>query len=350
MYDYGIPKLGYSFEYINLYETLVRSEKYSVSFFPYDVIMRKIGRKKMNVQLLNAIKDFGPDLSFFVLFTDEIMRETIKNITEKSGSITLNWFTDDHWRFQNYSRYWAPLFHWAVTTDSDSVEKYHRIGYHNIIESQWGFNHFIYKHYNIPQDYDVTFIGQVHSDRKNFIDYLYQSGIEVNCWGKGWKNGRLEFNEMVKMFSRSKINLNFTQSSLMFRLKPIIKIFLNRRADNSIHLNNIFNVTRNIADIKNMHKTQIKARIFEITGSGGFLLTQDVAHLTEYFVPGKEIEIFNDADELLEKIKYYLNNDEKRENIRRAGHKRAISEHSFEQRLMNIFYTLGLFNKYDNKN
>jgi len=241
------------------------------------------------------------------------------------------------------------LFHWAVTTDADSVEKYYQIGYNNIIKSQWGFNHYIYKHYDLPQNYDVTFIGQVHSDRKRFINHLYQSGINVNCWGKGWKNGRLEFDEMVKMFSRSKINLNFTQSSLMSGIKPIIKIFLNRRADSSIHFNNISNVTRNITAITDMHKAQIKARIFEITGSGGFLLTQDVANLSEYFVPGKEIEIFRDANELVDKIKYYLNDDEKRENIRQAGYKRAISEHSFERRLMNIFRTLGLFNKYDEK-
>ncbi len=64
-----------------------------------------------------------PDLSFFVLFEDEIEPETIERVS-RAGGPTVNWFTDDHWRFDRFTRHFAPAFDWSVTTDRDSLPKY----------------------------------------------------------------------------------------------------------------------------------------------------------------------------------------------------------------------------------
>ena len=34
---------------------------------------------------------------------------------------------DDHWRFENYSKYWAKNYTYYVTTDRDSLNKYKKI-------------------------------------------------------------------------------------------------------------------------------------------------------------------------------------------------------------------------------
>jgi hypothetical protein len=39
-------------------------------------------------------------------------------ISNNTDIITLSWFCDDHWLFDNYSRYLVPYFNWAVTTDN----------------------------------------------------------------------------------------------------------------------------------------------------------------------------------------------------------------------------------------
>ncbi len=340
--DYGNPALGRSFEYVNFFDTLNRSGNYKVDMFLIDEVMREVGREKMNIQLLHTIERIKPHCCFFVLFTDEIKKETIREITEKSGSITFNWFGDDHWRFNNYSRFWAPLFHWVSTTDSASVEKYLEIGYQNIIKTQWGFNHHLYRHFDIPVDRWVTFVGQVHSQRRKIIYQLKQRGVVIECWGRGWKNGRLSQDEMIRMYSRSKINLNFTESSIALRWKPIIKVFLNRRADDSLHLNSPTTMVQNTIALTSRRRSQIKARNFEIPGSGGFLLTQYADDLEKYFVPGKEIAIFSNADDLKEKIQYYLKHEKEREDIRLAGYRRALREHTFEQRFREIFQAMGL--------
>jgi spore maturation protein CgeB len=341
-YDYGKPELGFSYEYFNLYESLVRSEYYKVDFFPFDEIMREVGRDNMNKRLLETVQKLKPDCCFFVLFTDEIKKETIKTISEKSGSVTFNWFCDDHWRFNIFSKYWAPMFNWVSTTDSSAVDKYLKMGFKNIIKTQWGFNLFQYQKHDLFQDYDVTFIGQVHSSREKFVRELKKNNINIECWGKGWSNGRIDQAQMIKTYSRSKINLNFTESSLVPGWKSFAKVLISRRADNKLRINSPAQMIQNICVISTDRPAQIKARNFEIPGNGGFLLTQNADNLDEYFVPGKEITLFSDIVDLKDKIKYYLNHDEERENIRQAGFRRTLNDHTYEKRLYNIFQTMRL--------
>ena len=336
-YDYGVPSHGLSFEYINFYDTLSRMINLTVDLFPFDEIMCNHGRDKMNNLLIETVHNTKPDVCFFFLFTDEIKKETIQIITEREQTITLNWFADDHWRFNSFSKYWAPLLNWSVTTDHKAVEKYQNIGCHNVIQSQWGFNHHLYKPVAISRDYAVTFVGQVHSNRKRFINKITNAGINVECWGRGWRNGRLNQDEMIALYSRSKINLNFTESSSGLRLKSIAKALLTRRADNNYRVNSPSEVSAHLTTLFGDRRQQIKGRNFEIPGSGGFLLSQHADKIEEYFVPDREIAIFSSEDELFEKIQYFLNHDSERESIRLAGHERAIKEHTFQKRFDDIF-------------
>ena len=339
--DYGIPSRGFSFEYLNTYQTLINMRGIEADLFPFDEVMRKLGRVKMNIQLLDLVESVKPDICFFTLFTDEIMQSTIKQISD-NNVITLNWFGDDHWRFDSFSRHWAPLFSWSITTDRNAYQKYKNIGLHNIILCQWGFNHYLYQPSKSSYQYDVTFIGQVHSRRIGFIESLRNSGINVECWGNGWPNGRIDQREMIRIYSQSRINLNFTDSSPDFKLKPLMKAIITRRADDSFRLNSLTEMKAHILTLFMPRTQQIKGRNFEIPGTGGFLITQNAPGLDSYFRPEKEIVIFTGTEDLIEKVKFYLNNDEKRENIRHNGHMRAVKEHSFQTRLESLFSAIGI--------
>lgn len=341
-YDYGQPDRGFSYEYLNFFETLRQMERVEVEFFGFDEVMRKEGRTRMNAHLIETVETRKPDICFFVLFTDEIEHRTIRFISEKSNSLTLNWFGDDHWRFRVFSRKYAPYFHWVATTDSSAVEKYQGIGCRNVINTQWGFNPHLYKRFDARQEYDVTFIGQVHSRRRQIVEQMAKAGIEVQCWGRGWAPGRLSHGDMVKMYSRSKINLNFTESSVALGLKPLAKVFINRRADSSISVNGLGQMWDSLSVLRTERRPQIKGRNFEIPGSGGFLLTSNADNLDEYFVPEKEIALFSGIDDLIDKARYYLAHADEREAIRRAGYKRALCDHTYEQRFRQIFEKVGL--------
>lgn len=75
------------------------------------------------------------------------------------------------------------------------------------------------------------------------------------------------------------------------------------------------------------------ARDFRVTGSGGFLLTEDVDGIEELFDIGKEIETYKTPQECLEKINYYLENENKRKEIAENGYMRSQRDHTFRKRI-----------------
>lgn len=340
-YDYGQPARGFSYEYVNFLGTIRQMSGIRAEFFPFDVVMRESGRAEMNRRLLHTVDELQPGLCCFVLFTDEIAQKTIGRISERGDVVTLNWFGDDQWRFPSFSRFFAGVFHWVVTTDSGAVEKYRALGCRNVIKTQWGFNPLVCVRAAVRQEFDVTFVGQVHSRRRQFVEKMRNSGIDVHCWGQGWEAGRLSQEEMVAMYSRCKVNLNFTESSVVFAWKPIAKILVNRRADDSLLANTPPKMWGHLRALFGNRHPQIKGRNFEIPGSGGFLITGHADNLEEYFVPGKEIVVFDNLDDLMEKVRYYLVHDEEREVLREAGFARARRDHTYEQRFRTIFNAIG---------
>lgn len=344
-YDYGMPARGFSYEHNNFYDSLTKMEdgRHDVVYFPFDEIMREVGRDEMNKKLIEAVDKESPDLCFFALFTDEIKQSTIQHITDSGKTVTHNWFSDDHWRFHTFSKHWAPLFNWVSTTDSEAPAKYKKVGVGNVIKTQWACNHFLYKRTGRELGHDVTFVGQAHSNRKKVIKALEDAGVRVECWGGGWANGRIGQEDMVRLFGESRINLNLTMSSGTLRLKPAAKIFLNRRADDTYQLRNPLSWpahTRSL--LVDKRRRQIKGRNFEVPGAGGFLLTEAADNLDEYYVDGKEIVVFRDMTDLIEKAKYYLAHERERAKIAEAGYQRTLREHTYEKRFRAIFKEMGL--------
>lgn len=339
-YDYGDPRRGECYEYRNMFGTLQHMAGVQAEFFAFDVLLRERGRAAMNRALEDRVRSSHPDVCFFALFTDEIDRRTIERISGMTA--TVNWFADDHWRFDGFSRFWAPSFHSVVTTDRDSVSRYHHAGIRNVILSQWAFNHFVPGNDGASQDLGVTFVGQVHSTRQALVHRLQREGIDVKAWGKGWPAGRLGGGDLATLYARSAINLNFSESSVVLDLRSVAKIFISRRADDSMHLRGIRAMAGHARHVLRRPRPQIKGRTFEVPGAGGFLLTGAAEHLDSYLVPGKEVAVFHDADELVERTRYYLSNPEEREAVRRAGHERVLREHTYEQRFLVIFKEMGL--------
>ncbi|MBI4417779.1 MAG: glycosyltransferase [Ignavibacteriales bacterium] len=340
-YDYGDPRLGDCYEYSNFHDTLARMPGVTVEDFPYDEILRQEGKKVMNERLRSTARQ-RPDLYFFVLFTDEFFHETVDWLTRHSGALTLNWFGDDHWRFDLHSRFWAPLFTWVITTDQKAVDRYRAIGVNNVILSQWGFNHHLMDGTLVREELDVSFVGRTTPGRKAILRRLQKEGIDVTVWGRGWKNGRLSPGDMIQTFKRSRINLNFTESMGGLQPRTLAKAFLARRADQTISLRPLREVGPAVRLLLSRPRPQIKGRNFEIPGHGGFLLTSAAEGLDRYYSPGREIEVWNDPNELVQKIRYYLTHGVERNRMKEEGRRRTLAEHTYERRFREIFRTMGI--------
>lgn len=318
-YDYGDPSRGYSFEHTNFYGTLV-GMGHEVIYFDFLSEFDRLGRRDMNIQLLQMAEGERPDILFCVLYQDQLDIDVITRISTEMETVTFNWFCDDHWRFDKFSRHWAPAFNWVSTTDSRAIPKYQRIGYKNVIKTQWACNHFQYQRLGLPLHYDVTFVGQPHGTRRATIASLRKAGIDVRTWGHGWENGRLEQDDMIRVFNQSRINLNLSNAS----------VATGRMG------------WRRMIKRQTLPPNQIKGRNFEIPGCGGFLLTDKADDLDTYYAEGREIGVFSTPTDLVEKIRYFLDHDQERGEIAAAGYQRTLAEHTYERRFTEIFATMGL--------
>ena len=152
-----------------------------------------------------------------------------------------------------------------------------------------------------------------------------------------WDNNRIEQDDLVNLFNNSAVNLNFSESSFTFDLRSMIKIFFSKNSLNKIKINSILKIKKNILNIKNLKRKQIKARVFERVGSGGFLLTEYAENLEDYFDLEKEICTFQSDQELKDKLKFYKYRSKERNEILEKGYNRAINDHTYEKRFNLIF-------------
>lgn len=80
----------------------------------------------------------------------------------------------------------------------------------------------------------------------------------------------------------------------------------------------------------------INYRTFETCGCGTFLLTNYTPNLEKLFDIGNEIVVYNDLEDLDKKVTYYLENEEEREAIAKAGYQRAIKNHTYDVRALQL--------------
>lgn len=74
-------------------------------------------------------------------------------------------------------------------------------------------------------------------------------------------------------------------------------------------------------------------RLFEATGVGTLLITDWKENLHEMFELGKEIVAYRTPEECMELVNYYLDHDEERESIARAGQQRTLRDYTYYQRM-----------------
>lgn len=145
--------------------------------------------------------------------------------------------------------------------------------------------------------------------------FLANNGIKVTIFGGGWDTAP-----------------NWVQSSSLDIQNRIIR---NEEFLDVLHKSKIaLNFLRKFND------DVTNTRSFVIPASGAFMLSERSNAHKKYFIEGKEAEFFSTQEELLEKVQYYLTNDEEREKIASNGLRRAQTSgydyHSQLQKMIDI--------------
>ncbi|MFM8316226.1 MAG: glycosyltransferase [Deltaproteobacteria bacterium] len=86
----------------------------------------------------------------------------------------------------------------------------------------------------------------------------------------------------------------------------------------------------------------LNCRAFEIAGAAGLQLIEYRPAISRCFEPGTELLTFSTKDELIGLIERAQKNPSQMLKIREAGAKRALSHHTYQHRLTDIFKTIGV--------
>lgn len=139
----------------------------------------------------------------------------------------------------------------------------------------------------------LTFIGAHHPLKL----YTYKQNSSFSPKGVINMGPARYYSEMPLIFKLSKINLNITLRSI-------------QRA--------------------------IPLRVYDIFGAGGFLLSNYQHDLAYHFVPGEDFVYFENRKDLLDKINYYLVNENERLEIAKNAHRKIQEQHTFDVRVKEI--------------
>jgi spore maturation protein CgeB len=163
-----------------------------------------------------------------------------------------------------------------------------------------------------PTSYGAVFVGgltHLHV-RGNEVIRRTAERVDLDVWGYGFEDLPPD-SPILRRFHGEAWGLD------MYNVFKTAKIVINRHGE----------VAENYA--ANM-------RLFEATGVGSLLITDEKDNLGELFEIGREIETYADADELIAKIEYFLAHEEQRARIARAGQARTLREHTFLHRMREL--------------
>lgn len=146
-------------------------------------------------------------------------------------------------------------------------------------------------------DCDVVFIGHHEPDgREHFLKEIVRRGVNFKLFGPGkdWVNVATQVKELQQFVPVTPLwGQDYNKALCASRIALCFLSKLNRDT-----------YTR---------------RCFEIPASGTFMLSEYTDDLASLYKEGEEIEFFRSKAEMLEKIDYYLKNDEKRKQIALGG-------------------------------
>ena len=303
------------------------------------------------------------DLFFGYLMEGMVVPEVIDDI-RRSGALTCNFSCNNAHQFSLVEKI-AQHFDICLHSEKDVSAKFLDVGA-SPIWFPMAANPKYYRPYDVPRVIDVAFVGLCYARRPYYIWHLLEHGVDVKLWGPGWslKPDKLILRKIVRWARRNKLALNSMiawspeeRHCLSGKLCDIDILDRLRKAYGT-NLGNPLSDTEMICkyseakislgflEVLEEHsaagrvKQHIHLREFEAPMCGALYFTGWCEEIAEFYEPDKEIVVYRNEHELLDKVQYYLSHPIEGEKIREAGRNRALKEHTYTKRFENLFKEL----------
>ena len=241
-------------------------------------------------------------------------------------------------------------------------------------------------------DCDISFIGSTYEEKCKYNDIVkdlsdftkgYVDGLiaaQINVYGYNFLEDAMT-DEFVKQFKKevgwyplgedyteddkaiiadTYIGYKCTEQERFMTLKNISEHFkldlwtlsdtkrfpkanVRGGADSVTMMPKIFKCSKiNLSMTNRPIRTGMPLRMFDTMGAGGFLLSNFQAEIPEYFEIGKDLEVYESQEDLLNKIAYYLEHEDERKEIAKNGQEKVKNEHSYKLKIQKIMEMAGI--------
>lgn len=232
--------------------------------FKFNLFYYFFGRLNIKKSILKKIEN--NDYKFIIFTKSSILNPVIfKYITTKVYYFFFDTIDEinkfnliDHFRFSENSYVISRIMSKKLNKKYDLKTKYCPQFFNS---SSW------YPLTNVKKDIDVLFVGSKLKERENYINFLEINNVNIFKFGIGWNNQPIFGKDLLELFSRSKIILNFTRD-----------------------------------------RDSFSVRVYHIMASKGFMLSTYSNELRKSFIRGRHFDDFQNKEDCLYKIKYYLKN------------------------------------------
>ncbi len=280
---------------------------------------KKIGNKFSNkfhlYRSLNVIKEFNPDLVFFVAasFIPEEYYLFFKENLSKSKFFA---WEGDGGSINSSLSYLSKYLDFYFDASPDGVKK-SLLGIRNIDSLSFSANINVFRNYNYERQNKTYFCGNLNTDRNDFISKLYKYEL------------------ILKGFNWDKLNATKNNFIISNRLVNQCELI----SDYNSYISGLNITQKEVSG----YSSGLNMRGFEIPSCGMLLINDYRENLGDYFDLENEICMYHNIEELktiLDKLSKYPKEFEK---IRLNGYKRVVAEHSYEHRMKKVLEVYSQF-------
>lgn len=170
------------------------------------------------------------------------------------------------------------------------------------------------------RDIDVIFVGALYLDKMPFLAAIRKA------FGR-----RFQIHGLATWKKNLYFNLKYRAPAWVspIRFEDYVPLYRRARIGVNAHLRGKYTVGN--------------YRMFDLPGNGVMQITDGSEYVSSFYVPGREVETYEDADEVIRKIDHYLTHPKECEAIAREGYRRAMADHRIGKRLRDLREVLSPF-------
>ncbi len=267
----------------------------------------------------------------------------------------------------------------AWHAERDARESYLRVGANPIWVQMAADPDFYHPVSGRQRQSKAVFVGQKYADRERWLAEVINAKLPIDVYGSGWKpepDSQVTGDDQSHYLGRRAVRpgsvssyarraaqefrsggllggiQRVRQQAVLRResraIAEIIKPHIQGRAADLAEVLARYEVCLNFSNVWADGRPgsrlipHVRLRDFEGPMCRTCYLTGHSDEVTEFYKVGVEIDTYRNAEELVDKTRFYLENPNCAEKLREAGYRRALRDHTWQRRFDELFRKLQL--------